>query len=111
MGYINLLALGDDVFGPLGFIPGYPRPDPCRPPSRAFPENSDWPTNSGWKQLNTSLEGALLKSVLLTSVFYVGPLQDVIKCKNVLRMVSTTRIWMTLSRYELTSPMEIYVLQ
>jgi hypothetical protein len=50
------------------------------PDCRAFPGSSDWPTDSEWNSLNSTIEGNLLKPLPVGNVCYQGPTYDAAKC-------------------------------
>ncbi|KAI0009197.1 FAD-binding domain-containing protein [Xylariaceae sp. FL0662B] len=60
---------------------------------KAYPGTAGWPLDSEWAQVNSSLEGALLKPVPAAAVCYDGPFKDEAQCNFLLRNTSTSRFY------------------
>lgn len=67
--------------------------DSTTPRCRAWPGSDDWPTNSEWKQLNTSLDGALLRPVPAASACYQGGQYNEATCRWLVNQAGTTNFW------------------
>lgn len=63
------------------------------PDCKAYPGSAEWPLDEEWSQLNSSLEGVLLKPVPAAAVCYDGPYHDEDQCDFLLRNASSTRFY------------------
>jgi len=63
---------------------GIPKGKNDGPDCKAFPGSDDWPTDSEWKALNETLDGALLKPLPVANVCFQGPAYDANKCKSII---------------------------
>lgn len=63
------------------------------PACKAYPGSSDWPVDSEWNQLNSSLGGVLLKPTPPAVVCYPGPLYDASKCSYLFLNATTNRFY------------------
>jgi hypothetical protein len=63
------------------------------PQCRAWPGSEDWPREAEWKQLNTSLEGALLKPLPPASACYQGDNYNVTTCRWLVDQSRRTHFW------------------
>jgi hypothetical protein len=61
---------------------------------KAFPGTSQWPLNTMWAQLNTSLSGALLQPAIPASACYNGPEKNTTKCDYLLSTASSSRFYL-----------------
>ncbi|KAH8899141.1 hypothetical protein GQ53DRAFT_878520 [Thozetella sp. PMI_491] len=61
---------------------------------RAFPGTADWPAEDEWQGLNTTLGGALLKPIPVSSVCYTGPHYNAATCNYLLRVAGRTHFYL-----------------
>lgn len=85
--------LEDDIGGFSAISFGNKSEPIAKVPCRAAPGTAQWPTETEWEQLNTSLAGRLLHPSPLAAVCYDGPYKNVEKCNFLLRNASTSRIY------------------
>ncbi|KAH8892559.1 FAD-binding domain-containing protein [Thozetella sp. PMI_491] len=67
------------------------------PPSgscRAFPGTSEWPSDGEWKELNDTLNGALLKPIPVAAACYKGPHYNAARCDFLLNNASSTHFYL-----------------
>ncbi|KAK3317592.1 hypothetical protein B0T19DRAFT_435238 [Cercophora scortea] len=77
------------AFGNRKFHHGDKHRDKCR----AFPGTEDWPADSEWKQLNDTLEGALLHPVPAASACYQGEYYNATTCAFLVQRAGRTHFW------------------
>ncbi|KAJ8120281.1 hypothetical protein ONZ43_g2971 [Nemania bipapillata] len=63
------------------------------PECKVYPGTVDWPLESEWARLNSTLNGALLKPVPAAAVCYSGPYQNANQCNFLLRNTSSSRFY------------------
>lgn len=63
------------------------------PRCRAWPGSPDWPTESEWEQLNTTLGGALLRPLPAASACYWGDNYNESLCEWLINESSRTHFW------------------
>ncbi len=63
------------------------------PACRAWPESDDWPSQDEWRQLNASLDGALLQPIPVGSACYQGKLYDAARCRWLVQQAGRTHFW------------------
>ncbi|KAK4119144.1 FAD-binding domain-containing protein [Parathielavia appendiculata] len=61
---------------------------------RAWPGSNDWPSDSEWQQLNTSLGGALLKPLPPASACYQGDQYNESTCRWLVNQAGRTHFWL-----------------
>ncbi|KAK3689365.1 hypothetical protein B0T22DRAFT_499138 [Podospora appendiculata] len=64
-----------------------------QPRCRAFPGSEDWPAESEWKQLNDTLEGALLRPIHAASACYQGDYYNATTCAFLVQRAGRTHFW------------------
>jgi hypothetical protein len=68
--------------------------DSTIPRCRAWPGGNDWPIDTEWKQLNTSLGGALLRPLPAAAACYEGYHYDQETCRWLVRQAGGTHFWL-----------------
>ncbi|KAI1427861.1 FAD binding domain-containing protein [Xylaria sp. FL1777] len=63
------------------------------PECKVYPGTAAWPLDAEWAQLNSTLNGALLKPVPAAAVCYNGPYRNMNQCNFLLRNTSSTRFY------------------
>ncbi|KAI0142709.1 FAD binding domain-containing protein [Xylariaceae sp. FL1272] len=63
------------------------------PACKVYPGTADWPSESEWTKLNSSLGGALLHPIPPAAVCYDGSDKDMAQCNFLLRDASSTRFY------------------
>ncbi|KAI0909507.1 FAD binding domain-containing protein [Ustulina deusta] len=63
------------------------------PECKVYPGTATWPLEVEWAQLNSTLDGALLKPVPAAAVCYNGPYEDTNQCNFLLRNTSSSRFY------------------
>lgn len=57
----------------------------AKPSCKTFPDDETWPSPARWNTFNTSLGGALIKSVPPAAACYAGDYNNAAKCAEVRR--------------------------
>ncbi|KAK3345988.1 hypothetical protein B0T25DRAFT_583267 [Lasiosphaeria hispida] len=69
-------------------------PDPVQAACREFPGSEDWPSDTDWQRLNTTLNGALLKPLPPAAACYVGANYDAAKCRYLINNATTNHFYL-----------------
>jgi len=70
---------------------------------RAFPGGADWPAETDWRQLNKTMDGALLRPQPVAEVCYAGPKYNADRCKYLVRAAGASRLYIDDPLTSLTS--------
>ena len=89
---IQLKEKDIEIFSAIAFADRYNSPP--KADCKAFPGTKQWPVEDVWAQLNSSLDGALLKPAIPASACYDGPQKNVDFCNYLVYNTSTARFYL-----------------